>query len=129
MYSRWPLPLHFDGSYPWCAREVAFLRRYSTAAKLILIDIHGDDFDSIPQGLSIEQLRSCLHARFANDHWVTGLDASLWSGRAAGVGMWPAPLAWRPLCPLLSVLYRVFCRLRPSLALLPHPEGMATLQR
>ena len=123
MYCQWPLTLYFDGACPLCAREVAFLRRRSTAAKLILIDIDGDDFDPIPLGLSIEQMSSCLHARFANDQWVTGLDATFWSWRAAGVGMWAAPLAWRPLRPLLSVLYRLFCRLRPSLAWLPHPEG------
>ncbi|ATB67148.1 DUF393 domain-containing protein [Pseudomonas mosselii] len=123
MYCQWPLTLYFDGACPLCAREVAFLRRRSTAAKLILIDIDCDDFDPIALGLSIEQMRSCLHARFANDHWVTGLDATLCSWRAAGVGMWAAPLAWRPLRPLLSVLYRFFCRLRPNLAWLPHPEG------
>lgn len=109
MYCQWPLTLDFDGACPLCAREVAFLRRRSTAAKLIDIDIDGDDFDPIPLGLSIEQLRSCLHAKFANDQWVTGMDATLWTWRAAGVGMWAAPLAWRPL---LAVLYRLFCRCR-----------------
>lgn len=103
MYCQWPLTLYFDGACPLCSREVAFLRRRSTAAKLILIDIDGDGFDPRPLGLTIEQLRSCLHARFANDQWVTGLDATLWSWRAAGVGIWAAPLAWRPLRPFLSV--------------------------
>ncbi|MBH3411417.1 MULTISPECIES: thiol-disulfide oxidoreductase DCC family protein [Pseudomonas] len=123
MYCQWPLTLYFDGACPLCSREVAFLRRRSTAAKLILIDIDGDNFDPGPLGLTIEQLRSCLHARFANDQWVTGLDATLWSWRAAGVGIWAAPLAWRPLRPVLSVFYRLFCLLRPSLAWLPHPKG------
>ncbi|MBS3185939.1 DUF393 domain-containing protein [Pseudomonas vlassakiae] len=123
MYCQWPLTLYFDGACPLCSREVAFLRRRSTAAKLILIDIDGDGFDPRPLGLTIEQLRSCLHARFANDQWVTGLDATLWSWRAAGVGIWAAPLAWRPLRPFLSVFYRLFCLLRPGLAWLPHPEG------
>ncbi len=123
MYCQWPLTLYFDGACPLCSREVAFLRRRSTAAKLILIDIDGDNFDPSPLGLTIEQLRSCLYARFANDQWVTGLDATLWSWRAAGVGIWTAPLAWRPLRPVLSVFYRLFCLLRPSLAWLPHPKG------
>lgn len=123
MYCQWPLTLYFDGACPLCSREVAFLRRRSTAAKLILIDIDGDNFDPGPLGLTIEQLRSCLHARFANDQWVTGLDATLWAWRAAGVGIWAAPLAWRPLRPVLSVFYRLFCLLRPSLAWLPHPKG------
>lgn len=123
MYYQWPLTLYFDGACPLCAREIAFLRRKSTEAKLILVDISADDFDAESLGLTVEQLRSCLHARFANGQWVTGLDATLWSWRAADVGGWVAPLSWRPLRPLFSVFYRLFCRLRPHLAWLPHPDG------
>ncbi|HEN8714357.1 TPA: DUF393 domain-containing protein [Pseudomonas putida] len=123
MYCKWPLTLYFDGACPLCAREIAFLRRKSTEAKLILVDISADDFDAESLGLTVEQLRSCLHARFANGQWVTGLDATLWSWRAADVGGWVAPLSWRPLRPLFSVFYRLFCRLRPHLAWLPHPDG------
>ncbi|MCY1190211.1 hypothetical protein D9M71_247460 [compost metagenome] len=123
MYCEWPFTLYFDGACPLCAREIAFLRRQSTGGKLILVDISADDFDAGALGLTVEQLRSCLHGRFASGHWVTGLDATLWSWRAADVGLWVAPLAWRPLRPLFSVLYRLFCRLRPHLAWLPHPAG------
>ncbi|PYB78815.1 hypothetical protein DMX11_07700 [Pseudomonas sp. LB-090624] len=33
------------------------------------------------------------------------------------------PLCAREIRPLFSVLYRLFCRLRPHLAWLPHPDG------
>jgi predicted DCC family thiol-disulfide oxidoreductase YuxK len=123
MYCKWPFTLYFDGACPLCAREIAFLRRHSTGGKLTLVDISANDFDAGALGFTVEQLRSCLHGRFASGHWVTGLDATLWSWRAADVGLWVAPLAWRPLRPLFSVLYRLFCRLRPRLAWLPHPDG------
>ena len=55
--------------------------------------------------------------------WLTGLDATLWSWRAAGMATWVAPLAWRPLRPLLELGYRLFCRLRPHLDWLPHPDA------
>ena len=42
---------------------------------------------------------------------------------AAGLGFWAAPLTWRAIRPLLALGYRHFCRLRPYLAWLPHPDG------
>ncbi|WEZ87514.1 DUF393 domain-containing protein [Pseudomonas sp. NyZ480] len=123
MYCEWPLTLYFDGACPLCAREIAFLRRRSTGGGLLLVDIGDADFDPGSLGVTVEQLKASLHGRFANGLWVTGLDATLWSWRAAGVGMYVAPLAWRPLRPLLAGCYRLFCRLRPHLAWLPHPDG------
>ena len=123
MQPHWPLTLYHDGDCPLCAREIAFLRRQSTGGKLILVDISADDFDAGALGFTVEQLRSCLHGRFASGHWVTGLDATLWSWRAAGLGHWVAPLTWPALRPLLELAYRLFCRLRPHLDWLPHPDG------
>lgn len=123
MFYKWPLTLYYDGACPLCAREIAFLRKRSTEARLCLVDIRSPDFDPTPLGLTVAQLTSCLHARFASGQWVTGLDATLWAWRSANAAVWVAPLAWRPLRPLLEVFYRLFCRLRPSLHWLPHPDG------
>lgn len=120
---QWPLTLYFDGDCPLCAREIKLLRRRATDARLLLVDISRDDFDAPALGFTLERMQSVLHARFANGHWVTGLDATLWSWRAAGLGAWAAPLTWRPLRPLFAIGYRLFCRLRPHLAWLPHPDG------
>jgi hypothetical protein len=57
----------------------------------------------------LEHMQATLHACFADGRWVSGLDATLWS--------------WRALRPLLALCYRLFCRLRPHLAWLPHPDG------
>jgi predicted DCC family thiol-disulfide oxidoreductase YuxK len=123
MYCNWPLTLYYDGACPLCAREIAMLRTRSSADTLILVDISHEDFTPETLGLTLDQLAARLHGRFASGEWVTGLDATLWSWRAAGLGHWVAPLTWRPLRPLLSFLYRFFCRVRPHLAWLPHPEG------
>ena len=119
----WPLTLYHDGSCPLCAREVKLLGRRASEARLHLVDISANDFDAESLGLDVETLGARLHGRFADGQWVTGLDATLWSWRAAGLGRWAAPLSWRPLRPLLGLLYRVFCQLRPHLAWLPHPDG------
>lgn len=125
MYSTelWPLTLYFDGDCPLCAREIKILRRRSKETRLLLVDISHDDFDATALGFTHDEMQSSLHARFADGRWITGLDATLWSWRAAGLGFWAAPLASRALRPLLKIGYRLFCRLRPHLAWLPHPDG------
>lgn len=119
----WPLTLYFDGDCPLCAREIRMLRRHADAQRLQVVDVAAADFDPEAVGQNKSTLQNRLHARFADGQWVTGLDATLWSWRAAGLGRWAAPLTWRPLRPLFELGYRLFCRLRPRLAWLPHPDG------
>lgn len=118
-----PLTLYVDMACPLCTREIQWLRRHADPAKLVLVDISRQDFDPAPLGRSLEQLQQCLHTRSASGEWFTGIDATLWSWRAAGVGRWVAPLAWRPLRPLFLLAYKLFSLARPHLAWLPHPDG------
>lgn len=121
----WPLTLYYDGSCPLCAREIRALRRRASPQRLQLVDIDAADFDPASLGFSRSQLQQRLHARFADGQWVSGLDATFWSWCAAGLGRWAAPLRWPLLRPLLELGYRLFCRLRPFLHWLPHPDGAA----
>lgn len=120
---RWPLTLYFDGNCPLCAREIRVLRRYAAEGRLVFVDINKAEFDATALGFTVKQMQASLHACFADGQWVNGLDATLWSWRAAGLGIWATPLTWRALRPLLALGYRLFCRLRPHLAWLPHPDG------
>jgi len=119
----WPLTLYYDGDCPLCAREIALLRRRAAPEHLQLVDISAATFDADALGLSHQAMQARLHAHFADGQWLTGLDATLWSWRAAGLGRWAAPLTWRPLRPVLELGYRLFCRLRPHLEWLPHPDA------
>lgn len=120
---QWPLTLYFDGDCPLCAREIKLLRRRASCARLLFVDISDPAFDAQSLGVSLDAMGAALHARFSDGTWVTGLDATLWSRRAAGMGIWAAPLSWRPLRPLFNLGYRMFARSRPYLAWLPHPDG------
>jgi predicted DCC family thiol-disulfide oxidoreductase YuxK len=120
---QWPLTLYFDGDCPLCAREIQLLRRRAPEDRLQLVDMSQDGFEAAALGFSHDQMQASLHARFADGRWVKGLDATLWAWRAAGLGTWAAPLTWRATRPLLSLAYRLFCRLRPHLNWLPHPDG------
>lgn len=119
---QWPPTLYFDGECPLCAREIKILSRCAIEARLLFFDISRDDFDAKALGFILEQMQSSRHASFADGRRVTGLDATLWSRRAAGLGMWAAPLTWRAIWPLFAVGYSLLCRLRPYLAWLPHPD-------
>lgn len=116
MYNKepWPLTLYFDGTCPLCAREIIILRRHAAENRLLCVDINNADFDANALGFTFEQMQASLHASFADGHWVKGLDATLWSWRAAGLGFWATPLTWPAIRPLLAVGYRLFCRLRPT---------------
>lgn len=120
---RWPLTLYFDGGCPLCAREIKLLSARATPDRLLFVDISDEAFDAKSLGLTLGQMESSLHARFDDGTWVKALDATLWSWRAAGLGIWAAPLSWRLTRPLLNLGYRLFCRWRPHLAWLPHPDG------
>lgn len=128
-YPHWPLTLYYDGDCPLCAREIRFLSRHADTQRLLLIDIGSADFQADKVGIDSATLANRLHARFADGQWVTGLDATLWSWRAAGLGRWATPLTWRPLRPVFELGYRLFCLLRPHLAWLPHPEAGKRCQR
>ncbi|WFS17414.1 DUF393 domain-containing protein [Pseudomonas sp. 905_Psudmo1] len=123
------MTLYFDGDCPLCAREIRLLSRHASPQRLLLVDISAADFDPLPLGLSLTAMQNRLHARWADGTWLLGLDASLWSWEAAGLGAWVAPLRWRLLRPLLEWGYRLFCRLRPHLARLPHPDGAARCRK
>lgn len=122
---KWPLTLYFDGDCPLCAHEIKVLRARALPERLHFIDISDPAFDAQSLGFTRAHMESLLHARFSDGTWVTGLDATLWSWRAAGLGLWAAPLSWRWARPLFNVGYRLFCRWRPHLAWLPHPNGSA----
>ena len=98
----WPLTLYYDGACPLCAREIALLRRHAARERLQLMDIAATDFDPRPLGLALSTLQARLHARWADGRWLVGLDASLASWQAAGLGAWVAPLGWRALRPPLE---------------------------
>lgn len=116
-----PLTLFVDTSCPLCAREVGLLKRRADPQRLRLVDISAAGFDPAPLNISLKQLQNCLHARTASGTWLTDIDATLHSWRAAGLGAWVAPLAFAPLRPLWRLLYKVFLHLRPYLAWLPAP--------
>lgn len=119
----WPLTLYFDGDCPLCAHEIQLLKRHADTARLRLLDISSPEFDPSALGFKLAHLQNLLHARFADGRWVKGLDATLWSWPAAGLGRWAALLTWKPLRPLFQLGYRLFRLFRPHLAWLAHPDG------
>lgn len=120
---QWPLTLYYDGACPLCVREINLFRRRNQAGRLQLVDISQAEAMPLP-GISRARMLACLHACFADQHLVTGIDATYWSYRAVGLGWLVRPLRWAWARPLWQTGYRLFCLLRPGLArLIPMPSG------
>lgn len=120
----WPLTLYSDGKYPLCAGEIKLLGRKASLQRLVFVDISHEAFDAGSVGFSLEEMQSSLHARFDDGTWVTGLNATFWSWRAAGFALFAAPLSWPALRPILNIAYRAFCGSRPYMAWLPRPDAV-----
>lgn len=122
----WPLTLFYDGECPLCLREIHLFQRRADPSRLELIDIADPAVEPLP-GLAREDMLGCLHARFRDGQLVTGIDATYWSYRAAGLGWLVTPLAWRWARPVWKWSYRQFCHLRPVIArILPMPATGAS---
>jgi hypothetical protein len=89
----------------------------------LVVDISRAEFDARALGFSLEQMQDSLHARFDDGRWVTGLDATLWSWRAARAGQVGRAIGLATDQAVVHLGYRLFCRLRPHLGWLPHPDG------
>tara|TARA_R110000822_G_scaffold6157_9_gene25815 strand:- start:2433 stop:2927 length:495 start_codon:yes stop_codon:yes gene_type:complete len=119
----WPLTLYYDGQCPLCVREIRLFQKRNQAARLDLQDISAASTAPLP-GTTRDQMMNCLHARFADGHVVSGIDATYWSYHAVGLGWLVKPLGWRWARPFWHWGYRQFCALRPRLAkIIPMPAG------
>jgi predicted DCC family thiol-disulfide oxidoreductase YuxK len=115
MRPEYPLTVFFDGGCPVCSREMAFIRKQTSGAKLIFIDISRPDFDPAPYGRSRKEFMAKMHAMDAKGRFLVGVDAfrALWQTMPGTLYPCLAKLTGLPGIHALARLgYRVFARLR-----------------
>ena len=94
--------LYYDGRCPLCRREMAWLARLKRES-LNLVDIHGlGDATPLPRRDMLE----VLHLRTSDGLWVTGVDATVRAWRHTPIGLLWQWLAWGPVRPMASRVYR-----------------------
>ncbi|MGY0217818.1 thiol-disulfide oxidoreductase DCC family protein [Endozoicomonadaceae bacterium StTr2] len=111
-----PVTLFYDGHCPLCMKEIHWLESLNTDRKLLLVDIHQENFQQCYQNLDPEQLDRKLHARLGHGRLVTGIDATLAAWESVGRGFWIAPLRWPLMRYVADVIYKIFARNRHAVA-------------
>ena len=74
MKINYPLTLFYDGACKVCSTEI---RHYRSIAdqRLKFVNIASNDFDAETFGKKIEEFQKKLHARDADGHYYTGVEA------------------------------------------------------
>ncbi len=111
------LEVFFDSGCPFCASEVALLRRLDRRGRIRFTDIDAPDFDPAPLGLTMEQLMGSIHARLPDGRFIDGVEVF----RQIYASLHLGPFTLRPLIALtrlpgishaLDTGYRLFARNR-----------------
>ena len=83
------LTVFYNGSCPFCAREITFYRRRRGAGRVSWIDISGYSTEELLPGLSRTEARLCIHLLYADGTLVSGVEAltGVWSA-LPGFRLW-----------------------------------------
>jgi predicted DCC family thiol-disulfide oxidoreductase YuxK len=127
----WSLALLFDGDYPLCTREIAWLRLRDAAGSLAFADIAAPAFDPSRYGRTREQLMAAMHAVRPDGALLVGADVFREAWSLVGLRWLVAPSRWPLLRRVVDAGYRVFARHRVRLGRLfgrRCDEGRCTLR-
>lgn len=107
----------YDGDCPLCSREIAWYRGQTASESIRWVDLARCEQSELPPGIRREVALRRFHVLEADGHAVTGAAAflRLWAAyprlaRHVRLARLPGVL------PLLERGYRLFLRLRPTLA-------------
>jgi len=106
------LTLYFDGRCAFCATEMARLRRWDAAGRLVFVDIARPGFDPAPLGVDMAALNRELHATTPAGKLLVGVDSMLAAYTLVGRGWLVWPLRVPVLRRALAAFYRWFARNR-----------------
>ncbi|NVJ59395.1 MAG: DUF393 domain-containing protein [Gammaproteobacteria bacterium] len=119
--------LIYDSRCPLCVTELKHLKKRDKKGKLILIDIHSEqfksDFPDLPKQKALEKLHGFYYIDSdseqqieKNKQWYFGLDATYHAWRAVGLGFVIKPLRWPLIRYVFDAMYRFFAQHRGRIA-------------
>ena len=74
MRINYPLTLFYDGACGVCSTEIRYYRSIADQ-RVVFVNIAGADFDAESFGKTTGEFQEKLHARDADGHYYTGVDA------------------------------------------------------
>ncbi|WP_067221461.1 thiol-disulfide oxidoreductase DCC family protein [Marinomonas gallaica] len=110
------ITLFYDGYCPLCVKEITLLKRYDTAQRLNLVDIHSDTFNNLYPQIDEHAADRLLHAILDNGQLVTGLDANVAVWQAIGKHKWLKVLRWPVIRWFADQGYLLFAKHRHKLS-------------
>jgi predicted DCC family thiol-disulfide oxidoreductase YuxK len=108
----YPLTVYFDGACPICRREIDLMKWFNRKSHLRFVDFSVPSYRPDEHGLNPSDLGRVIHARWADDSIITGVEVfrEMWEG--VGFGLL-ARVARRPrINALLVKAYAWFARNR-----------------
>lgn len=106
------LTLYFDGRCPFCATEMARLRRWDSVRRLAFVDIAAPGFDPAALGVGMDALNREMHAMTPEGRLLVGTESILAAYTLVGRSWLVWPLRVPGLRSALAALYRWFARNR-----------------
>jgi predicted DCC family thiol-disulfide oxidoreductase YuxK len=78
MNERYPLVVYFDASCVLCNSEMQVIKAHDVAQRLVMTDCSAVNFDDTPfraEGVTRENMMTCLHVRDNRGEWTRGVSA------------------------------------------------------
>ena len=113
--SSWRVKLLYDGTCPFCRREVQWLKQRDRGDFLAVEDIADPTFDPGKYGLTREEVMGVLHGVLPDGRVVRRVEAIRRAYQAVGLGWLVAPTGWPVLAWVFDGLYGAFARHRRGL--------------
>lgn len=109
--------LLYDGQCPLCSKEIRWLRQRDRNQVITFQDIHEPAFiDESP--LALDTLMAQIHGIDHKGNFLVGIDVFEVVYRMLGLNFLAAPLRWPLTRPVMKMLYWIFAKSRPLLALI-----------
>jgi predicted DCC family thiol-disulfide oxidoreductase YuxK len=112
----WELRMLYDSLCPMCRWEVAQLRKRDVSGRLQFEDITSPDFDPSRYGLTMRDVVGTMHAVLPDGTVLRGVEVFSGAYRAVGLSRLATLIEFRPLRPLVKLVYRLFATIRPRLS-------------
>lgn len=109
------LTIFYDGNCPLCTLEMQKLQSYDTKQKIVLEDLHQENFESLFPQININQAMKILHGEYQGDI-LLGLAVTHSAWTLVGKGTLVAPLKFPIIKQLADFSYLLVAKYRQPIS-------------
>ncbi|GAA5141526.1 thiol-disulfide oxidoreductase DCC family protein [Thalassotalea piscium] len=109
------LTIFYDGKCPLCSIEMQHLKQLDTYNRIILVDLHQENFTTLHPEIDVTDAMKILHASY-DGKILLGLEVTHKAWTLVGKGFWVAPLNWPVIKQLSHVIYLIVAKYRQQIS-------------